>query len=119
MTTLRGTEVDELPPPGRVRRVLGWVAVPVACLLAFYFIVIAAWVWGSAGISGLFGIRAEAEVAGGFLWLTIAVVPTGVAVLMWFLTRSLPLRRERFALAVMVGSVVGFLSFLPILALPF
>ena len=92
---------------------------PVACVLAFYFVALPAWVWGSAGISGLFGIRDVANVSGGFLWLAIAVVPTGVAVLTWFLTRSRPLRRERFALAVLVASVVGFVTFLPILASPF
>lgn len=118
MATGWGTESDEIPAPGRVRRILTWAVVPLVCLLAFYFMVIPAWVWGSAGVSGLFGIRAEADIAGGLFWSALAVLPTGVAILMWFLTRSSPLRRERFALAVLVASVVGILTFMPILASP-
>lgn len=118
MTSVRGNELDELPPPGPVRRALTWVAVPFACLPAYWFILIPAWTWGSAGASGIFGIRAEANVPAGLFWLALALVPTGVAVLMWFLTRSLPLRRERFVLAVLVASVVGLFTLLPIVASP-
>lgn len=113
MTSLWGNEADELPPPGRLRLVLSWLAVPIACLVGFVLLVIPALLWGYNGITDLRGVRGPETPRGLFL-MTLAVLPTGVALLIWFLTRSLPLRRERFTLAVLVASAVGFVTLLPL-----
>lgn len=116
MTTLQGNEVAELPSPGRARRVLSWVAVPIACLLGIYLLVIPTLLWGYNAFVDLSGARGPESRPRGFVLLVMALAPSAAAALTWFLTASLPLRRERFTLAVLAASAVGFLTLLPWIA---
>jgi hypothetical protein len=111
-------DIEAMPVPGRARRVAGWVAVALIVPVVFAYMVMPAITWVSASVSGFFGIRAEADIPGALVWLAIGIAPSALAILMWRVTNWLPLRRERFVLAGLVGSVVGFLSFLPMLASP-
>ena len=96
---------------------MSWVAVPIACLLGFFLLVIPTLLWGYNAFVDLSGARGPESRLRGFWFLTLALAPSGAAVLTWFLTRTLPLLRERFTLAVLAASAVGFATLLQLVAM--
>lgn len=112
--------VAEAPPfPGVFRRVVGWVAAVTMAAVVVLYMVVPAYLWLSGAAGAAFGGDGAADAGRAVLWLAIGLAPTALAVLVWRVTDWLPLRRERFAVAGLVGSVLGFLSILPISANPF
>lgn len=108
-----------LPALGAVRRVLGWVVAAIMVPVVVLYMVVPAYLWLSGAAGAAFGGNGAADAGRAVLWLAIGLVPTALAVLVWRVTDWLPLRRERIAVAGLVGSVLGFISFLPISANPF